>query len=73
MPELMKIFENVKKGLEEEYAANPEALSALEPIMHIHSCTVEIYLDSSMDRKYGYAAKKLIDRITKNKTIIMLR
>lgn len=73
IPELMNIFENVRKGLEEEYAANPEALSALEPIMHIHSCSVEIYPDSRMDIKYEYAAKKLIDRITKNKTIIMLR
>lgn len=73
MPELMKIFESVKKGLEAEYAANPEALSALEPVMHIHSCTVEIYPDSNMDRKYDYAAKKLVEQITRNKTIIMLR
>lgn len=73
MPELMKIYESVKKGLEEEYAANPEALSALEPVMHIHSCTVEISPDSAIDRKYEYAAKKLIEQITRNKTIIMLR
>ena len=73
MPELMKIFENAKKELEKEYAGNPEALSALEPIMHIHSCTVEICPDSSMDRKCEYAAKKLIEQITRNKTIIMLR
>jgi hypothetical protein len=73
MPELMKIFESVRKELEEKYAENPEALSTLKPIMHIHSCTVEISPDSGMDRKYEYAAKKLIDRITRNKTIIMLR
>jgi hypothetical protein len=73
MPELMKIFESVKKELEEEYAANPEALSALKPIMHIHSCSVEIYPDSAMDRQYDYSAKKLIAQITRNKTIIMLR
>ena len=73
MPELMKIFESIRKGLEEEYASNSEALSALEPIMHIHSCTVEISHDSNMDREYEYAAKKLIEQITRNKTIIMLR
>jgi hypothetical protein len=59
--------------MEEENATNPEALSALEPIMHIHSCSVEIYPDSGMDRKFEYAAKKLIDRITRKKTIIMVR
>jgi hypothetical protein len=73
MPELMKIFESAKKELEKEYAANPEVLSALEPVMHIHNCFVEISPDSGMDRKYDYAVKKLIDRITKNKTIIMLQ
>jgi len=73
MPELMKIFESVKKGLNEENAANQGALSALKPIMHIHSCTVEIYPDSAMDRQYDYAAKKLTEQITRNKTIIMLR
>ncbi|QHQ61906.1 hypothetical protein Ana3638_14870 [Anaerocolumna sedimenticola] len=68
----MKIFESVKKGLEEEYE-NPETLCALEPIMHIHSCTVESYPENGMKEKYEYSAKKLIDRITRNKTIIMLR
>lgn len=73
MPELMKIFESVKKGLNEENDANQGALSSLKPIMYIHSCTVEIYPDSAMDRQYDYAAKKLIEQITSNKTIIMLR
>ncbi len=57
MPELMKIFDSVKQGLEDEYAAYPEALSALEPVMHIHSCTVEISPDSNRNGKYDYAAK----------------
>ncbi len=73
MPELMKIFESAKKEFEEEYSAYPEALSVLEPVMHIHSCTVMIRHDSDIERKYDYNAKKLIDRITQNKTIIMLR
>lgn len=73
MPEVMKIFETAKKELEEECLASTGALSALKPIMHIHSCTVEIILDSTMDRQYDYAAKKLIEQITRNKTIIMLR
>jgi hypothetical protein len=73
MPELMKIFESVKKGLTEEYAAYPEALSTLEPVMHIHSCTVEIYPENGMKGKCEYTAKKLIEQITRNKTIIMLR
>lgn len=43
MPELMKIFESTKRELEEEYAVKkPEALSALEPIMYIHSRSVEL-------------------------------
>ena len=73
LPELMKIFESTKKELEEEYDANPEVLSALEPIMHIHSCTVEISSYSGSDRKCDYTAKKLIDRIALNKKIIILR
>lgn len=72
MPEVMKIFETVKKELE-ECLTNPGTLSELEPVMHIHSCSVEIILDSTMDRQYDYAAKKLIEQITRNKTIIMLR
>lgn len=73
MPEVMKIFETAKKELEEECLASTGALSALKPIMHIHSCTVEIIPESAMDRQYDYAAKKLIEQITRNKTIIMLR
>jgi hypothetical protein len=73
MPKLMKIYESVKKELEEEYVANPGALSVLEPVLHIHSCTVEIIPDSAMDRQYDYAAKKLIEQIIRNKIITMLR
>lgn len=73
MPEVMKIFETAKKELVNENAANPAVLSALEPIMYIHSCAVELSPDGGMDRKYDYAAKKLIEQITRNKTIIMLR
>lgn len=73
MPEVMKIFETAKKELVNENAANLEALSTLEPIMHIHGCTVEISTDSTMDRQHAYAAKKLVEQITRNKTIIMLR
>nr|WP_294487046.1 hypothetical protein [uncultured Anaerosporobacter sp.] len=73
MPEVMKIFEAAKKELINENAANSEALSALEQVMHIHGCTVEISMDSTMDRQHAYAAKKLVEQITRNKTIIMLR
>lgn len=69
----MSIFDSTKKELEEEYIANSQMLSALEPIMHIHSCTVELYPDPVMDRKYDNIVKKLIDRIAQNNTIIMLQ
>lgn len=73
MPEVMKIFETAKKELINENVANPRALSALKAIMHIHSCTVEIYPDSALNRQYEYAANKLVEQITRNRTIIMLR
>ena len=63
----------MKKELEEENTTNLQVISALEPILHIHSCAVELYSDSVMDRKYDNITKKLIDRIAQNKTIIMLR
>ena len=73
MPEVMKIFEAAKKELINENAANPRALSALKAIMHIHSCTVEIYPDSAFNRQYEDAVNKLVEQITRNRTIIMLR
>ena len=72
MPEVMKIFETAKKELVNEYAENPEALSALEPVMLIHICTVEISTENAINRQYAYVAKKLIEQISRNRTIIML-
>lgn len=73
MPEVMKLYQNAKKELEVEYADNLELLSILEPVMYIYSCTLVIGIADDNDKKYDFAAKKLIDRITINKTMILLR
>lgn len=73
MPEVMKIYQIAKKELEKEYASNLELLSILEPVMYIYGCTLVIDTAEDMDKKYDFAVRKLIDRITANKTMILLR
>jgi hypothetical protein len=73
MPEVMKLYQNAKRELEAEYADNLESLSILKPVMYIYGCTLVIGTAEDNDKKYDSATKKLIDRITVNKTIILLR
>lgn len=73
MPEVMKLYQNAKRELETEYAYNLELLSILKPVMYIYGCTLVIGIADDNDKKYDSAAKKLIDRITVSKTLILLR
>lgn len=73
MPEVMKLYQNAIRELEVENADNLELLSILKPMMYIYGCTLVIGTADNNDKKYDSAAKKLIDRITINKTMILLR
>ena len=73
MPEVMKLYQCAQKQQEAEYADNLELLSILEPVMYIYGCTLVIGAAEDNDKKYDLVAKKLIDRISANKTMILLR